>query len=668
MGLVFGTNINEFSEEEDAFQQTIESVGTIAGATGSLTIYATTSSVAVVNEVTGAVSTVSTSSLPLLTAFAYAAVGAVIGMYIGSWLAQKMGRSGAAATTMMIAGAVAGAAIGVAAGVAATTSVAGASTLSVLMGGAGALSWCPICLIIIVIIAILVMLYTWLSGWGKTKTISVRFECMPWQAPTGGDDCDKCNGDSLKPCTEYRCSSLGQACKLVNENTESPTCESLPQESIPPQIIPGNILTSGFYFQNQSAMKVDIRGDNDECVPEFTQVLFTLKTDEVAQCKYSFMRTDNYENMQDYALELNRFVKENHTFGFWMPSIDSLYVYNVTGDVKERFGNMNMYVRCQDYFGNYNLNEYMVNFCVKTGPDLTPSRISLFTPLSGSYIAYNQTTSPLNLYLNEPADCKYDLLDKTYDEMANTMNCSTDLFSPTMYGWDCSTELTGLSGNENKFYFRCKDQPWLPPENTSRNINQESTTYILSGSSSQLKIDSVSPQGDIEVGHQPVSIDLEVKTSGGAKNGESACSYRYSNYTNYVLFFDTYSTNHKQNFNMLIAGPHNAEIQCADDAGNLAFGNSSFNLIVDSSPPTVVRAYKDSGSLKLITDEEAECYYDFGRCTYPTENGTSMTTGLSKTHTASWIEGQTYFVKCKDVWENGPDNECSMIVSPSVLG
>ena len=47
----------------------------------------------------------------------------------------------------------------------------------------------------------------------------VTYECLPWEAPSGGKSCEKCNADPFKPCTEYRCKALGQACQLLNPGT-----------------------------------------------------------------------------------------------------------------------------------------------------------------------------------------------------------------------------------------------------------------------------------------------------------------------------------------------------------------------------------------------------------------------------------------------------------------
>src|SRR3989344_1771645 len=48
----------------------------------------------------------------------------------------------------------------------------------------------------------------------------VELQCLPWEAPLGGGDCEKCNQDPIRPCSEYRCKALGQACELVNKGSE----------------------------------------------------------------------------------------------------------------------------------------------------------------------------------------------------------------------------------------------------------------------------------------------------------------------------------------------------------------------------------------------------------------------------------------------------------------
>ncbi len=649
---IMGSSASQGMDNGSDSSKTLNLLGTISGATGTaigVALWAFGGYTATGTPVAGAITTIGKTGLISqgLSTFGAAAAGFAIGMFAGAMLAKWMGRTGSAATVLALAGGVLGMVIALAIF---TNACTGGGLWGCVIGA---------------VIAIIVIIWTWLTGWGKTKTVEVKFDCLPWQAPVGGKNCEKCNDDALKPCSKYRCSSLGKACILLNENTEeNPTCQSIPYESKAPVISTGEILTAGYSFQNEKTKFVEIRGNNGECIPEFTPVLFTLNTDEYAQCKFDFERkASNYNEMpNNYPLELNAFTT-NHSFGFAMPSLGSLEVYNLSGDLKQMFGNMNMYVRCQDYHGNFNLEEYAVNFCINSGPDLTPARITSSIPSHGSSLKYGATESPLTIYMNEPAECKYDIEDKGYNEMTNTMSCLTEISEAETYGWPCSTNLTGLTNNENTFYIKCKDQPWLAPENTSRNINSEGFVFTLFGSESELKIDSITPSGKIEEGFEPVSVDLEVRTSGGVNSGESACSYSFLSYENMILFYDTYSNYHKQNFNMMMGGEYSINVECEDEAGNIAQNKTDFIIDIDNLPPEVVRVYNQGSDLKIITNEEARCYYNLARCNFDINNATSMAIGYSTRHSAAWILGQTYHIKCADYWGNtNPD--CAIIVTP----
>ncbi|MFH1240462.1 MAG: hypothetical protein V1672_04580, partial [Candidatus Diapherotrites archaeon] len=382
-------------------------LGALSGTTVEGTKIA--ASLTAVTETTAA--GVTTTTATTLGAFAGAATGASIGGMAGYYLAKILGLQGSAVGAMALAGAVAGGALGY-------SYITGASLFSSTgLLGLSALGWTAVA-------GLVFMAYIAIIGWGKTKQVNVEFTCMPWQAPTGGDDCKKCNEDNSKPCTEYRCSSLGQACKLLNTNEENPICESVKYEPNPPVISLGKVLTQDYNFLNEEVKRVEIRKTDGKCIQEFTPVLFTLKTDEFSQCKYSFGKTNVYEEMGEYPLEQNSF-SDNHTFAFSIPSIDSLSVYNVTGNLKEKFANLNMYIRCQDYHGNFNIDEYVVNFCVNSGPDTTAvnHQLTIFNPKNNGFLKYQTTQKEIRMWVNEPAECKYDFVGgKNYDEMANTMS------------------------------------------------------------------------------------------------------------------------------------------------------------------------------------------------------------------------------------------------------
>ncbi len=590
----------------------------------------------------------------ILTILAVAAIGA----WVGAKIAEAAGREGEGAEAAAWSGGLGG---------------AGAAMVFLLSTSWNPLGWG------LIAAAVISGLFEWLSGWGVPRESTFDFQCLPWQAPTFTSDadaqtnCEKCNADPLKPCTQYRCEALGQSCKLLNEelNDENPTCESLQYEPRPPVISSGIVLDENHEFENPLTEGVDLKSlsRTDGCIQEFTSVKFTLETDETAQCKYDFVGTSiTYDDKEsNYPQELNAFTK-NHTFEINMPSIDSASLYDVGGDIIESYADGKMYVRCQDFWENFNLNEYVVNFCVHSGPDETAvwHDLTKTDPKTGDWLSYGTTQQTMKMWTNKPADCKYDKAPgKPYDLMKNNMTCNTALTQKQLFGWPCSTTLTNLTAGENKFYFKCQDQPGRPAnESDLRNTNQDDFEYTLHVTRDQLSITSVSPVGEVIGGFEPFSVNLGARTSGGAEGGEAACYYSWAN--NWVLFFETFASGHRQEGLTLMGGDFNIPIKCEDNADNNATSNITFNLNIDSAVPNLVRAYHDGGYLKLITDEDAMCYYNTEQCN-PFDKQTSilMTIGLSKIHTVAWDPQQTYYVKCEDVWGNlNPD---CMTIRPSSI-
>ncbi len=519
-------------------------------------------------------------------------------------------------------------------------------------------------------IGIIIIAFTAILGIGKTKKVVVEFKCYPWEAPTGAVNCEKCNQDPLKPCTEYRCASLGQACKLENEDTENPICIADKNDGTSPVISTGEI-SEAYKFVEKAKDVVDIIQENGECIPEFTGISFSLKTDEYAQCKWSYERTEDYETLEEYFAEGNSYTK-NHTNAFMMPSIESLeaeFNISIGGDIREQLANPSMYVRCQDSFGNYNKKEFTINFCVKSGPDLTPAELVATLPINKAILKFGVTETPMTIWMSEPTTCRYDSTDKNdYDSMGNEMTCDNSVMDFEDYGWPCKTTLTGLDKEENNIYIKCKDQPWLigTENEPKRNANTNSFVYTLYSSKTGLKIDSIKVTNTTS-GFEPVSVTLEAETSGGVNNGESLCSYSFtSSEENLIEFKDSLSNKHKQIFTSMMGGEYIIYVKCEDNAGNSDTGNVSFKIDIDSSPPIVVRAYKLGGRLEIITNEEGRCYYNFERCNFNIENATTMTTGLSKIHSAEWKIGKTYYIKCEDVFGN-ENPTCAIKIIPNMF-
>ncbi|MCK5149820.1 hypothetical protein KAJ87_02750 [Candidatus Pacearchaeota archaeon] len=509
-------------------------------------------------------------------------------------------------------------------------------------------------------------------GFGETKEIVVEFKCQPWQPPVGGKDCEKCNENPLRPCTEYKCRSLGSTCRILEEvyESENPVCiNAHPYESVPPEIIFGEINKS-FYSANEKSKGngVDIRTSKGGCIQEFTPIQFTLETkdgdeEDYARCVYNWESGFEPPTIKnDYALigeEFNEgnFYSTTHTFETRLPFVSSLN--EISGNLGERQGEANIYVRCMDYAGNFNPKEYVVNFCIREGPDNTAARILGAFPMDRSFLKYGVNETSLIIYLDEPAECSWTT--GSYDEMTNFTDCEDYVEGQIKPKWRCSTTLTDLTKLTNNIYIKCKDQPWIsegdykgPWDETDRNENAQGFLYTLYATENPLEIVSISPQGEIiRGGETSEGLDLEVKTSGGMKNGVSICEYEFIEpKLGWDFFLETGSKNHKQLFNPP-TGNYNISVICKDEVGNKATANSVFSLIVDDSAPIIVRAYKDERNLKLITDEDATCYYGLEECNFNLEDGVLMTLNkFSTTHIANWNPGVIYYIRCADIFGN----------------
>lgn len=437
------------------------------------------------------------ANAPLVTAagvtaagFGNALVGAGIGAGIGILLAKLFKLEGGSATIMALAGGI----------IAFVIMSQGGWQLGALFSWAGLIG-----LVILIVIAFILSIL----GVGKTKKYVVEFKCLPWTAPLGGADCEKCNNKE-KPCSKYRCQSLGQACIFLNEGSNNELCISAVDDKTAPVIEPWReILNGNFSYANVTNKGFSIRQADGKCIEAFTPLLFGIKTNEASQCKLDVVHTVSYDSMEQYFGDDNLFIY-NHSMGFSMPSIESLVSEidesNITYQyVLNKVGSTRFYIRCQDAFGNFNPSEYLIDICVRAGPDKTPPYITKTIPDNNAFIAYNKTEQDTSVYLNEPSTCKYSKNDKSYALMENSFSCETDLADVGVFGWLCNTTLTNLTRGENKFYIRCKDQPWLTGANESkRNENTASYVYKLRLTENPLTITSILPNGSSSFGTEPI--------------------------------------------------------------------------------------------------------------------------------------------------------------------
>lgn len=628
---------------------------------------------------------------PGLTAAGGALAGAAIGVAVVSLLIKFTGIGAgldpAIAYGLMAMGAVAGAMIGYS---------FMATGLSGLMAGATILG--PILLVAVIVIIVVMKLL----GIGKTKKIKMEFKCDPWQPPMGGAKCGECGKDGL-PCSQYSCRSLGQTCEFINEGTNDATCVDVsPHDVSAPVIKPlQGALQQGYSYSDISDDGYKIKAP-EECLKAYSPITFGIQIDEPAQCRMDTQHTDKYDDMEFDFGGRTLFLK-NHTALLNIPSIESL---GLPGYDPNRRADYNIYVRCQDKNGNKNVKEYNINFCVKPGDDMTAPVINARDPAS-EWVRYNETNVSASIYVNEPAECRWDTSDRDYDVMNNSFACENSLEEQQLLGWKCDANLP-IVKNETTFYVRCKDQPWLIessdgsspaqiiveegptdaeidaageasegssssdlPTTTSVNVSAtkkrnkmtQSYQFILKRTASNLRIDSIYPSNNsiLYFGVEPASVNMTVQTAGGV-NGNAKCSYKIG--SSFIEFRDTFGSTHKQVFQSFFSGDYTVPIMCEDVAGNVAHETAAFSVELDASAPKITRVYTQGGNLVIITDEIAQCFISQSKCNFNIENATLMS-GIDLMHTSPFETNKPNYIKCTDGFGNAP-GRCIMSVQGGV--
>lgn len=609
-----------------------------------------------------------------------AVAGAAIGFAVTALLIQATG-IGAGLDPAMIwsliaGGTVAGALIGAAvvSSVAAGTGIGGGLFGSVALFGA-TFAFGPLGLIMFAVVIIIIVVFMAL-GIGKMKKIIVEFECKPWQPPLGGAGCGKCGTDGYE-CSKYACQALGQTCRLINEGTNEEKCVDISPNDIKyPIITPWNeALSSGFKYKEATEKGVKIASEeNDGCLKTNELITFGIKLDEPGYCRFNIKHTGNFEEMNnDEGGDLggrNLFLDKHVNF-FSVPDLTSL---GVPGYNPMKRADYNLYVRCIDGNGNgKDSAEYVINMCVKPGKNEDPPVVGAREPVK-EYVKFNATTLNGAIYVkNEPASCKWSLdSSKKYDIMENKMECLNDVVERTFLGWRCNATFP-IKAEENKFYIKCKDQPWygadwegegageIEVNESARNEMTNPYEFVVKRTKTELKIDSVKPDKEnFTFGVVPATIILEVKTSGGV-DGRATCYLREIKHGNEME--QTFGNVHKQTFNQIMGGEYKFNVICEDEAGNIASAGSMFKVNIDDKPPIVTRAYKQGGELIIITNEKGECSYVKGgkeeMCDFDFANSTLMS-GEDLRHSTAFEKG-IYYIKCKDKWDK-ISGGCSVIV------
>ena len=512
------------------------------------------------------------------------------------------------------------------------------------------------------------------------------YEVHQWQPVDKGEDCEQCN-DLEYGCSEYQCRSYGKGCALINEGTTDQMCFwENKGEFNPPQIYPleSALISEDYNYEPlanippERGTKITYEGG---CVPAFTSLVLGVRTNELTQCKIDMTRKDEYDPMLSFMAEGTSYLYE-HTLSLPSSLTPTRYAAEAANMSIQNGGIYDYFIRCKDANGRLSRYNFQMNFCVDDGPDMNePIIIKSNYPRVGDvdvgYIRFNTSKAPLNIYTNEPATCKWDYQDLTYDQMKNDFdNCSQsieDYKFPSTLEYGCKGYVEGIKSREtNDFYVRCRDKPLWTENDEGRQIENKRSYPIYLVGTEPIIIDSVTVNGRengsiLKDSKSIVDIFLEVKTLGGAEEGQTRCEYKFKN-NPYVYFsnnrsFEYFLTN-TQELN-LPEGEYTIPIKCFDLGKNLAYYDLQFTVDVDLEAPVLARAYHEEGYLKLITTEEAECVYMANEgCTYDFKDGSAIQSSETNLdHFVTWDTNSDMFVKCKDEYGNQPSiGACSIIV------
>jgi len=502
---------------------------------------------------------------------------------------------------------------------------------------------------VVMIIVIADIIVQWMAGVGDIKTVEAVFECGLWQPPKGSEtSCDKCGEDGL-PCSRYSCESLGKDCEFAGESEgvqgEEGTnlCIYNPRNDVSGPIITNitkEALTNGFEYANEelgkasSSFEIEKKDADGKCVNQMESFGFGFEINEHGECKYSYEQDKNFSEMTQFG---NNLLSKKHSDVFSMTEVP------FEGDEKK---DVTMYIRCRDYSsgeegGNIGAENF-VKFCIDP-VDLTPPVV--VSSDDGRLLKHGIKNYTIRVEFNEDvSEARLGFTDAPYDELEYAMTCS---------GKVCSVDVP-LNPGTNNYYVKAKD--------LKGNVNEQGTKITIVESAQKLVISSVSPDNEtIETGDAATSVDMEITTEGGY-DGTASCTFSINNGLS-EFFKETGGETHKQTFSRLTPGTYNFEFLCVDKASNEASEKTKLVIKRDSVYPEITRVYDESGTLTVITKEDATCSYTNANCNFNSDES-SLMDGSGAIHTTSLDYDVEYFIKCRDKHGNEP-GECSIVVKGS---
>ena len=557
--------------------------------------------------------------------------------------------------------------------------------------------------------------------------------------------CYSCNSDPYRICTKQRCQILGQCIAIPIQNLTEDELKKIKYSEGTQgyRCVPGkceDIALVGFtkgnisvtisngttlplrpsWSKTQSAGAIKIDAGT---VPFDTRaILVTLKTDQLASCRYiidkinaNFSEMNNFEE-NDYPQDLFTQQPLPQTAGVLIP-----------GDMT-RDETHTIYIKCKNICGvehNAAYDHNRVIFKLDKKPDQLPPEIVFMDPQNNGIVSSELTRLNATFWLDENGNCAYSTITKNYSYVWQNMtempintwlndpdyvagkntsvirtkcvinqeceslnqnqcaHCFMDLDLTKGYeemNWSIlpadiqqQIEQSGLYNTTKLFRYSIRCQDNSPQKNK---MPEEDTLSYVIMTMPPYTINITKP----EQGQKDYDDTPQIEVTSGTRLTQ--CKYKIYNGSTYPVNPPTWeqmalidggeiATIHQGEHNESLEGsnvgkPYTMEVLCRDTWNMEARAHVTFFILKDTEAPKMVRTYHDTSGDYLIleTNEESTCAFSYTGCNFNFSQGSMMIGEMQYLHSAYWRD-KTFFIKCVDKWDNYPVAPGSPINSTS---
>jgi hypothetical protein len=179
-------------------------------------------------------------------------------------------------------------------------------------------------------------------------------------------------------------------------------------------------------------------------------------------------------------------------------------------------GGYYIFFDCTDRAGNRNKDQIFIRFIVDQDYADNEAPVIVQTePGNNGRISPSLDSTMLKIYVDEPAECRYDFFDTDYSLMANSFSCPALEYetSPVAGGtYECTADIA-LPNADNYLFIRCADNPPLTDEYPLRLYDSDNDSIQISGNelnNDLAGIDYASPFDYLSITGNELSIPADM--------------------------------------------------------------------------------------------------------------------------------------------------------------